>query len=313
MTGTSGGFAWKVIVDGPRRSRVWDGQEPTTTAVVSAMLHLAREAYRVTPPEEVLGLRVGVAPGIVVEHLLRLTPNELDLGVDEVTDRIEVHAARAIEDERERQRRLDAAIASRRPVVRRRPSTSLAGQWDRILRWLDAHATAGTVGGGDLERTTATRAAAGLVWPADLVEFHDLVHSTARLTPRGHLFTLDDALAVRRDQIEARDAFAATVDGGDPFAVAESNADPAGTDAFAFLDAFVPLAGDEAGFYVVDTRPGLHHGCVVDIMDEGDSAMRWPGLADLLADLALSLETGARFADLWVPRIMDGELSWEIP
>lgn len=313
MTEIGDGFVWKVIVDGPRFSRTWDGREPSMAGAVSAMRQLAWEAFRATPLEDVWGIRVGVAPGTVVEHLLRVTPDDLGLGDDELSGRIESQVARAGEEERERRHRLDAAIGSRTMSARRIPLNSLAEQCGRITAWLDARAIADMVDGADADRIAAARAATGLDWPADLVEFHALAHPTARLTPRGHLFTLDEALAVRGEQIAGRDEFAATVAGGDPFAVATSNGERAGTAAYAFLDAFVPLAGDVDGCYVVDTRPGPRHGCVVDVMDEGDSAPRWHSLPHLLADLAHSLETGARFADLWVPEVVDGTLTWGIP
>ena len=79
-----------------------------------------------------------------------------------------------------------------------------------------------------------------------------------------------------------------------------------------FRPEFVPFAGIDGYWLVVDTRPGNLHGCITKFDKyEGDEGPQWNSISAMLTDLADSLETGRRFARWWRPRVTDGELSWE--
>lgn len=312
-------FSWKMIVDGPRWSSPTGGVEPTRNAAFSSMFQFAREACRTRPPDDVLGLRLGVAHRREPElhQLLRLPTSDLDLDDAELIDRIEAHAELAIEQERARQRRIDEAAAASKPATVRTSTYSLKVQWNRLTQWSRtnmAEAAQHVIDGADPEEITSAQAGIGLPWPSELIVFYRLAHPTAFLTPLGHFFTLDEMLTARRAQVDSRIEFARSlVDWDDPFAVQASDVEPAGSEAFAFLDAFVPLAGRDGDFYVVDIRPGPLHGCVSDLDREGDSSMRWHSLADMIADLTDSLEIGLAFADIWVPELVKGGLVWDTP
>ncbi|TKK82161.1 SMI1/KNR4 family protein [Kribbella jiaozuonensis] len=108
--------------------------------------------------------------------------------------------------------------------------------------------------------------------------------------------------------------------------------DPAGTDSFDWLDAFLPIgdAGTDCLLFV-DLREGEHHGCVGTFDNEsgGFSIPEWFSITEMLADVADSLtldrpalqDHGRRLHAAtpfpthppmgWSPYIDDGRLRWK--
>jgi len=308
-------YSWTVIIDGSRYSSVFEGIEDSRGSAFSALLRSAREVHRARLPEHVGGLRLGVARGSAPDYLLWLPVTDLHNDDADLIERIESHAALEAEREQAWRRRIDEAAAATKPTARPTPPSSLAMQWNRLVQWARTNAPKAAqhaVAGASPDDISAAQPTTGLAWPAELAEFYRLEHPNARLTPRGRFFALEEMLAIRRTEIDDWVEFLRTQDDEeDQLAVQASNSEPAGSEAFAFLDAFVPLAGDDGDFYVVDTRPGPLHGCVSEFLREGDSSMRWPSLADMVAELAQSLETGRPFADIWVPAVDDGSPVWD--
>jgi cell wall assembly regulator SMI1 len=306
-------FSWKVIADGSRYSAVFDGIEDSRDSAFSALLRTAREIRRAQLSENIGGLRLGAARGSAPDHLLWLPATDLDNDDADLIERIESHAALEAERAHAWRRRIDEAAAVTKPTARLTSPNSLAMHWNRLIQWARTNAPTAVqhaIAGASFDNISAARTTTGLAWPAELAEFYRLEHPNARLTPRGHFFALEEMLAIRRTLIDDWVEFLRTQAEEAPLAVRASNSEPAGSEAFAFLDAFVPLAGDDGDFYVVDTRPGPRHGCISEFLREGDSSMRWPSLADMIADLAQSFETGQPFADIWVPAVDDGSPVW---
>ena len=91
--------------------------------------------------------------------------------------------------------------------------------------------------------------------------------------------------------------------------------EPAGTVAFTYLPAFIPIAENGQGDYlVVDTRLGDAGGCVREFAkeDADQGRMNWPTIDALLDDVASVLERNQPCRG-WIPVVQSGVLDWDLP
>jgi cell wall assembly regulator SMI1 len=184
--------------------------------------------------------------------------------------------------------------------------------------------------------TTALRdaeAATSGPWPDDLRSWYALADGTER-TPAGYVLPFHRPLplaevvsewsmwqdiervrsAVPRDPgADARLRALGGVPEERSDVVGQSESEPAGTPARAFLKSFVPIAEDQAGAYLfVDTRPGPLHGCVTEFVsgDADVSGPLWPSVEAMLSDVADALHLDRPVCGR-LPVVFDGELDWD--
>lgn len=204
-----------------------------------------------------------------------------------------------------------ATRATRPPVRYPTPSSSVTQQWGRIAAWFEKTVPSYVITGADEERIAEVQNRTGVEWPDELIELFRCVDGLPRepwmaLFPQYELFGLDAMLQDRAMMTEIWQRGDAE---NDPTRVIERTA---GKAAWTFLDEFIPIAGLDGYFLVVDTRPGELNGCITvfDKVNSDDAGPQWNSISALLADLADSLETGAPFDSGWRPGIVDGRLEW---
>lgn len=157
-------------------------------------------------------------------------------------------------------------------------------------------------------------------WPEDLREFFALHDGqpfrsddnqfVGEALPGVELLSLDHVVSTHRrcrEQLHPIDYL-----GPDwPITV---RAQHAGETAEMFLPTYIPFAEDGAGdFLYVDTRGGLHHGCIryfaAEAADEGGSL--FGSLADYVDSVRRSIESGSEHSYL-MPTVTDGVLVWDV-
>ncbi|MGV8872641.1 MAG: hypothetical protein ACOH2Q_08950 [Rhodococcus sp. (in: high G+C Gram-positive bacteria)] len=221
-----------------------------------------------------------------------------------------INSAIAEESAREADRRAAAEEWSARPPVRHDTSaSSVHEQWARITRWLRDN-VGDWIDDSD-SPTTNSDVASDASWPTELTELSDVVERLAdrfRLSvlPRYELFDHDRTMSEQARMVEIWASVAAD------FGMEHSPSTVAGEGTGTFIPAFVPFAGLDGSFLVVDTRPGELQGCVTafDKVDNDAVGPQWRSISAMLADLAASLETGSPFDGFWRPALVDGSLEW---
>ncbi|MGU3438456.1 hypothetical protein ACNHUS_36285 [Actinomycetes bacterium M1A6_2h] len=233
---------------------------------------------------------------------------DLSLGIDEIVERIrEAFAAKASEEaERERrQREIEAT-----PVLSPTAPGSVNDAWNRITSWLTEHTDTPPeyrvppVTDDDMSLLTG--------WPTEVVEFAALCSGApSRLLPLNALMT---PLEMARSRSSMQTVWSELESEEPEMVVPERLSQPAGTAAYSFLASYYPFAGLDGYFWFIDARPGALQGCVTEYSrDTADcGGPKWLSLSAMLSDLAGSLENGSVFDRMWLPRVRDGELEWDI-
>lgn len=184
--------------------------------------------------------------------------------------------------------------------------------WSRLTAWCERHAPA-TFGhlrppAAPAVRTTAEGAFARR-WPEDLRAWYAVQDGAGRASVGSPLPDWRP-LPIAEMRV-VREMF---VDVADHVAVDDTEAEPAGTFAFAFGHSFVPIADNGVGCYLfVDCRAGERSGCVME-WDRDELATReprWASVTQMLSEVAASVENGLP-CGLWRPTVAGGELVWEL-
>lgn len=232
-----------------------------------------------------------------------VTISTADLTLDDTVLAGRIFAGIAEAEEREARLAESAALA-RRPVAHPVPDSPVPTEWQRLQRWLRAYAPR-SVPVGDRPAESAIAAAqidSGIDWPVSLVEFCRLGLGSVRLLPHGPFFSIDEMPAARRQLLAMEVEYAGEW-------VTAEGAEPAGSSTSGYIGALMPIAG-ERDTVCVDLRPGPLHGCVGIYMPDGGCDPTWFSIGAMLADLAISVETGREFTGL-VPEVVDGVFGWE--
>jgi cell wall assembly regulator SMI1 len=206
----------------------------------------------------------------------------------------------------------------------------VADSWQRIVRWLNAHApaTAAQVRGpGDPALVDALERDVGVALPADLRAWWARTDGFQRgaveaLLPHMHVpLPVADAREDRRTWLRIEAGVAHEDSAGED--------ELAGSFSHRFRPVFVPISTDNCGqLLFVDLRPGPRHGCVCE-WDHEEGFLKpphWPGVAAMLAETADALATGGpaltehherlratghrREGRAWASVTADGELEW---
>ncbi|MFD4468681.1 SMI1/KNR4 family protein [Rhodococcus sp. NPDC058505] len=242
-----------------------------------------------------------------------------DLPVEELVARTEAAIAAYAREQDEMMRRTEesAALLGDAPTLSPTPPGSVRAQWDRVSSWLDRNLPAATPAGltATPEAVAAAVTRTGVAWPDELIDFvtaarQDHPH---RLFPSHAVLSLDQMLDDHAMMVDIWSEIDADEDGSEP-GDGQVVSEQAGTPAFTFIREYVPFAGLDGYYLVVDTRPGPMHGCVLEFSRDGADEVgpRWKSVSAMLTDLADSLESGGVFDRLWYPRITDGDLVWEL-
>lgn len=294
------------------------GEAPDRDAAIDAAIAKARE-LTLRPdgtvwPVAMIAIQPSGAGRAIDVHIGGWNDPELDdtrmrLRVEEAL----VERARRLDDSETRMRRYAAEKAERGAVWHQTPPGSVTTQWSRILDWLNRNgidAAEVTRPGVDDTAITAAIDATGVAWPAELVELYRLTDGDDRSTlfPSEVLLPLSEVVKSHSMMVEIGRRVADEF--GDDALRAPTAAGEVG--GWAFRPEFVPFAGLDGYWLVVDTRRGELHGCVTAFDKvEGDSdGPQWRSISAMLTDLADSLDTGCRFARWWRPTVTDGELTW---
>ena len=185
-----------------------------------------------------------------------------------------------------------------------RTTARVNAAWDRIERWLAAHAPSAHASlrpPAPPERIAALQARMSVAFPADLVASlgrHDGVAAADGFS----LPSFYRPLPV--DQIVSDWEGTCTVLANAP-----------GGDDWWWHPAFVPFAAaSDGGCLLVDQRPGGHGRVGEFYPEDGTGFERWPGsIAELLEGVALTLESGEPYLKWYRPVVnADGRLEWAI-
>ena len=149
----------------------------------------------------------------------------------------------------------------------------------------------------------------GVDWPEELVELYPCVNGDLQMPvlPAHALLPLGEVVDSHAMMVEIwgdmtremREVGEATETAGDV--------------AYTFLPSYIPFAGLDGYWFVVDTRPGELFGCVTDFdkVESDQGGPQWQSISAMLTDLADSLESTTRFGRWWRPSVVDGVLNWE--
>lgn len=310
-------FRWSAVFPTTQLSAVFQGSESTLNGAYAALFTQAR-AIRSTRETDFLPYCT-LSVGRAYDDAARLTMPLTDLALDdrELIGRLAAEAADRVARV-EAQNRAIEDRAQRGPTRYATKPSSVPEQMRRIHQWLSTATNHPARGPGTdaLRRgVESAQSSDANPWPNELIELLTLPTSSARITPYGTLYRLDEMVAARARLIGGRDRFQGEYGSADDhILLAASESDPAGSPASAFLDAFVPIAGDDKDYVVVDLRGGDLNGSVSVYMNEGDTAgPQWMSISAMLSDIADSLETRVPFNDVWVPASIDNELVWDAP
>lgn len=191
------------------------------------------------------------------------------------------------------------------------PSGSLREQWSRITDWLHERFPDNRISGATSESIEHAISATGQKWPAELVEFFELVDGDTSgpafvaILPRHQFLSLDAMVEERAEMIQIW---------SDVWSARGLSVPPsAGENAFTFARGFVPFAGMDGNFLFVDTRPGELYGCVSEFDKSGsdERGPRWLSISAMLTDLANSLTQNREFDECWMWSVEGGALQWD--
>lgn len=211
--------------------------------------------------------------------------------------------------------------------------------WNRILQWCAENAPATRAAVltplDEDALNTAQRRTGGWNWPEEVLAFFEQCNGLER-TPAGYILpgyrpmTLDEVVSWwERLLLDARGGklpeFSSEKEcytyfaqmANDPTPGSRNlNADRAGSPAGQFISAWLPIAEDQDGnFLVVDRRRGPKAGCLTEIdkVDVDFEESHWPSLTALLDAVATSLDTGAPVAgSRYMPVASRDRLAWKL-
>ncbi|WP_139277360.1 hypothetical protein [Rhodococcoides corynebacterioides] len=194
------------------------------------------------------------------------------------------------------------AVPTDRPGVRYDTvASSVPEQWSRVAGWLSLSS----------EPVRQKRNLGDGTWPRELIEFADRVDTLPdiyrlSLLPTFELFDRERMRSERAMMVEIW-ALVAEEEGVENIPSLE-----AGVSAWTFVPEFVPIAGLDGSFLVVDTRPGELTGCVTlfDKVDADAAGPQWNSISAMLSDLASSFDAGTLFDGAWRPSLIDGGVEW---
>lgn len=306
--------SWQVVFNKGRFSEVYNGQESSRDTALVTLLQQARAIRAARESQFAPYVVLGIGTGQFDENRLFIPMHDLDLDDAVLIERIDADIAITVAREQARQRQLTEA-AQPSPVLYPVPDAPFAEQWARLLRWLQSNAPTSVPTGPKTspEAIADAQTLVGFDWPAALVEFFHLNSGSGQLVPEGPFLSLDQMLDERTRLLDMWATLVSGESGEDPFEARLSRTEPAGSPAYTFIDAFIPIAG-ERDFIVMDLRAGPLHGCLSRYNGEGDSGgAGWLSLGAMLSDVAQSLESGRTFAGVWVPQVVDDALVWDAP
>ncbi len=214
--------------------------------------------------------------------------------------------------------------------------TSYMDPWVRIKKWCAEYApiTSATIRDplGEDALHAAQRNSGGYNWPPDVLAFYSQCDGTERspasyvlpgfrpmtldeiVTWWGQLVTMNQSLSsAPPTDATARHAHLAQL-AATPMVPRNFNAEPAGSPVGQFIAAWLPIAEDQNGsFLIIDRRRGANSGCVIE-MDKVDfdiGSHRWASLTELLGATADGLESAVPLADTRLsPHALDGQVTW---
>lgn len=302
---------WYVSVFDPetKRSQVRNGEAPDRNTAIRSIVETGRALAREYGGKHG-NVVVNERPGNTVPFGdISLTDEQLADKVQAAIDYLQQRTA-----ELERRAAEEAAVVPRPPTLApgealySTPSGDVSEQWSRISAWLSTNGCTAPIEGAGREAIDDAEARSGVTWPAELRELFGNVNGVPSdrwfsFFPAHHLFDLGQVVDEHETQLRVWGQF------GDGPGRGESRAgDPAGT----WLPGFLPFAGLDGNFLIVDCRPGSLHGCVSEFDRDGaDAGPRWVSLSAMLTDLADVLADGGKFAGVWTPKIVAGQLEWE--
>lgn len=313
MVERTNGCRWTVVFDAGRFSEFFDGSGMTERDAVSAALRQARivRAARHAELAPYFTIKVGTGPGDMRGLTMPMT--DLDLDDDALIDQIVAGAALELAREQALNDAMEAA-KDRGPTRSATASSSVLDEMNRVRRVIDAFDMARGSRTVNAHAIAAARLSDNHEWPDELAEFFTVDKPSGRVTPYGALYEVDEMITARGQLMETRVEMQKMLGYPEPAHLTEWSREPAGSPVDAFLDAFVPIAGDDKEFMIVDLRDGDLHGSVSVYQREGDiSGPGWISISAMLADLADSFETGVAFESIWIPTFSDMLLSWDAP
>lgn len=188
---------------------------------------------------------------------------------------------------------------------------SVGREWARVRAWLGRHVPDFTPVGASQVEIDAAVTATGVPWPDELAEFYRLLNGIpggrwVQFLPFWSFHSLDQL-------VESRNNSLAIWYWPSDYQYEVCAGTAAGHTAGTYLPDFLPFAGGDAYYLVVDTRPGPLHGCVTEFAkyDADDGGPKWRSLSAMLADLADSLETGTVFEGHAL-RLAGATLEWHV-
>ena len=255
MVELASGYRWTVVFDAGRFSEFFDGSGMTERDTVSAALRQARfvRAARQAELAPYLTIKVGTGPGVMRGLTMPMT--DLDLDDDALIDQIVAGAA----DELARQQALNDAMEAakdRGPTRSATPSSSVLDEMNRFRRAINAIDIASVSPTVNANAIAAARLSDNYEWPDELAEFFSVDKPSGRVTPYGALYEVHEMITTRGQLIETRIEVQEMLGHPEPILLTQWSREPAGSPVDAFLDAFVPIAGDDKEFVIVDLRDG---------------------------------------------------------
>ncbi|SNT40131.1 hypothetical protein [Rhodococcoides kyotonense] len=305
-------YRWTVVFDTGRFSEFFDGYEASQVAATTAAVDCARRVRDARGRDFALHLRIQIETGGPGDKFgLSMALVDLDLDDEDLIARVDAGAA----EESARAKSLQNAVQAAKnlgPTASPTEPSSVAVQLDRLRHALGS--IGAPVNRGETVAIEKARLVDAYTWPDELIEFLAAGKPAARLTPYGGLYALGDAVTAREYLIESRDYLRTQLDYPELEHFAQWSSEPAGSPTSAFLDGFVPIAGDDSEYVIVDLRDGDLHGCVGVYQREGDvSGPTWVSISAMLSDLADSLESGEAFDRVWIPEVSESNVTWDAP
>ena len=202
-------------------------------------------------------------------------------------------------------------------------------EWNRLMATLAERGSADALTflpPAAAEEVTQAESATAVVWPDQLKEFYSLHNGQDPDAQRFYGELLPAVWFFRVDYVV--EEYAQLVEQGqseleDNATIAEQNVgSAAGSLSWAYLPQYIPLAGSDGEYCVLDTRPGEQSGCIRRWSTEvGDHPPIFASIADMLAAVRHSITTNTVLEDLWIPTFLDdpdypqdqGALNWIIP
>ena len=296
-----------------------NGESPDRQSAIDEAIAAGRELTRRPDGTVRATVRIGIQTGYTDREIdVMVTgwdePEIDDTQMRERVDAALIERARMLAESSAAQQHYTEEKAQRGTVWHPTEPGSINEQWHRITRWLNANVTTPVPTGADEAAIAAAAAATGVGWPPEVVQLYRHIDGEGdhpSVLPAHRFLSLAELVDSHAMMVniyaDITEEIRASLDG--PDASPGSAGDIAGT----FLPEYIPFAGIDGYWLIVDTRAGEFSGCVTEFEKvDGDSdGAQWRSISAMLTDLADALESGTPFGRWWTPTVVDGTLTWE--